>query len=305
MEILIVGSGAIGGFYGGMLSLLPEVNIHFLCRSDYDVVAKEGIEIASPWKNFHFYPTGVLKQGMRSPVVFDYVVVTLKVLPNIFLAKVIGDYVNKKTSILLLQNGVGIEQGVVQAFPENEILSGLAFTCIHRTAPGKIKHLDYGHLSIGSFSKEQSKTASQLSELFNKAGVKCEVAKDIVSARWKKLVWNAPFNPISVLSGGRDTTAILQNKKTLQLVQNVMQEVCHLAELDGHRLADDVASKMIEMTLSMEPYKTSMLLDYESHREMEVEAILGNPLKIAKQHNAKLPYMETLYALLSIMNHES
>lgn len=303
INILVVGSGAVGSFYGGRLSLLPNVNVSFLCRSDYEVISQKGIEIDSPWKNFHFCPLQVLKQGMASNVGFDYVIVTLKVLPNIHLPEIIQNYVSTNTSILLLQNGIGIEKETAKDFPQNEILSGLAFTCINRISPGKILHLDYGHISIGSFTNNgDSITAKELSDLFNQAGVKCEFTDDILTARWKKLVWNAPFNPISVLTGGKDTSTILNDKETLKLVKNVMLEVCQLAELEGHRLDDGIVQKMIDMTLSMKPYKTSMLLDYEAKREMEVEAILGKPLKIGRQHGVRLPYMETLYALLSMVN---
>jgi 2-dehydropantoate 2-reductase len=301
IHILVVGTGAVGSLYGGMLSRLETVKVSFLCRSDYEHISRHGVNIQSVWKNFHFHPDQVIKWDASTDRSFDYVLVSTKVLTDINPFTEYGRFVGKQTTIVLLQNGIGIEEPVQRSFPNTEIISGLAFTCIHRISPGQIHHIDYGHISIGLYTKNASVEKTKvLSDLFNQAGVPCEFSEDIVKARWKKLVWNAAFNPLSVLTKS-NTTEILENVNTLELTKSIMQEVCKLAELDSHPLPADTISQFITMTLNMNPYKTSMLLDFESGRQMEIEAILGNAIRYANQYMLDTPYLKSIYSLLSLL----
>jgi 2-dehydropantoate 2-reductase len=127
------------------------------------------------------------------------------------------------------------------------------------------------------------------------------MTENVVSARWRKLVWNAPFNPISVLGGGLDTKQMVESPESLKLACRVMEEVCRISEAAGHPLPDNVVQQNIDGTRKMTPYKTSMLVDFESGRPLEIEAILGNGLKVAKRHDVSAPHMESLYALLKLV----
>jgi 2-dehydropantoate 2-reductase len=139
-----------------------------------------------------------------------------------------------------------------------------------------------------------------LGRLFKKAGIECEVTSDVVTARWRKLVWNAPFNPISVLGGGVDTQVILASTEAEQLIRKTMEEVRLMAKALGHELPEDIIQHNIDGTLAMKPYKTSMLLDFEAGRPMEVEAILGNAVRAARRISLPVPHLESLYAILQL-----
>ncbi|ROR01792.1 2-dehydropantoate 2-reductase [Desulfosoma caldarium] len=297
MDVLVVGAGAIGGYYGGRLAQ-GGACVSVVARSDYAVVVREGIRIQSPAGDFHFRPDRVVREAEDLGRYPDVILVGLKVLEHIRPEELIRGAMGPKTSVLLIQNGVDVERPVAEAFPENEILSGLAFICVHRTAPGYVLHQDYGRLVLGRYPQGASSTAEKLAEIFRRAGVPCEVTASVVTARWQKLVWNAPFNPMSVLCGGASTAEMLGHEETENLVRAVMQEVCAVASAVGHALPDDVVDRMIADTRTMTPYKTSMLLDYEAGRPMEVEAILGNAVRIARRHGVQVPHMETLYALM-------
>ncbi len=300
-RILVVGTGAIGGFYGGKLAQAG-ASVSTLCRSDYEVVKSKGITVTSTLGDFHFTPEKVIRDlGEYGPPP-DYILVGLKVLPEIETAAMIKEVVGSKTAIFLLQNGIEIEDSVAQAFPNNEIISGLAFICVTRTSPGHIDHTDFGRLVLGRFPTGRSVKADELSRLFTKAGVNCEVTEDVVTARWRKLVWNAPFNPISVLGGGVDTKTMVENPESLELSRQVMEEVCRIAEAAGHPLPEEIVQQNIDGTREMAPYKSSMLVDFEAGRPMEVEAILGNPLRVAKRYGVAAPHMESLYGLLKLVD---
>ena len=302
-RILVVGTGAIGGFYGGKLAQAGAA-VTTLCRSDYEVIKAKGISVTSVFGDFHFKPERVIRELSEYGPPPDYILVGLKVLPEIDTTEIIKDVVGPETAIVLLQNGVDIEEPVARAFPDSEIISGLAFICATRTGPGQIDHTDFGRLVLGRFPVGKSVKIDEFARLLNDAGVPCEVTEDIVTARWRKLVWNAPFNPISVLGGGADTRTMVENPESLELTRQVMEEVCTIAEAAGHPLPAGVVQENIDGTRRMAPYKSSMLVDFEAARPMEVEAILGSGLKVARRHGISAPHIETLYGLLKLVDNK-
>ena len=299
-EILVVGTGAVGGFYGGKLAQ-SGAKVSTVCRSDFSVVSSKGITIKSCWSDFQFFPNKVL----RSPEEFegypDYILVATKVLPSIKLSVMIESVVGPKTTIVLLQNGIDIEPPIAKSFPKNELISGLAFVCVCRTAPGVIQHLDYGRLTLGCFPKGRSTKIDLLHQLFLSSGIPCEISTDIIIERWKKLVWNVPFNSISVLGGGLNTREIIASSRSINFVKKIMQEVCRTAQSSKHTIPTQIIDQHLKHTKIMKPYKTSMLLDYQAGNPMEIEAILGNTMRIALRNGVETPFLSCLYNLLKLL----
>lgn len=303
-EILLVGTGAVGSFYGAKLAQAG-ARVSTLCRSDFDVVKKSGIHITSVMGDIHLAPQQVIKEASDYHGSPDYIIVATKVLPDINIPLIIKGAVRPATTIVLLQNGIDIEKNVAQAYPDNEIISGLAFICVSRPKPGIIVHQDFGRIVIGTYPNGITEKGKKLQDLFSTSGIDCTLDENVIAARWMKLVWNAPFNPISVLAGGADTKAMLESAPTRQVVQHIMEEVLLLAEKSGHPLPGEIVQKMIDDTLVMKPYKTSMLLDFENKRPLEVEAILGNAFRCAKKLKLSIPYIESLYGLLSLADRQN
>jgi 2-dehydropantoate 2-reductase len=298
VKVLVIGAGAIGAFYGSLLAQVgAEVSV--VCRSDYDQVKQHDFIINSQaLGRWNFTPAQVLRNVTDFKGTPDYILLCTKIIPTLDRVALIRPVVGRNTAIVFIQNGVEIEQEMLEAFPQNEIISGLAFICCNRTAPGEILHLAYGRLALGNFPSGISRKTAQLCELFNQSGIECGAIDNIVTGRWQKCVWNAPFNPLSVLSGGLLTLDILQTQELF--VRNIMQEVCDIAAALGHRLPDDIINANIENTYAMPPYKTSMLLDYESGQPMETEAILGNAVRAAQRMGIAAPHLESVYALMKL-----
>lgn len=293
-----MGTGAVGGYYSAQLAR-SGARVSTVHRSDFQTVKEKGIHINGLHGPYHFIPEQVLQRAGDFDGQADIILVGLKSLPEIDVAALIREAVRPHTVILLLQNGVEIEATVARAFPNNEILSGLAFICVSRTAPGTIQHTCFGRLCLGRFPQGNSPAATRLAAKFEAAATPCRVSSNIVTERWQKLVWNAPFNPISVLTGA-DTRTILENRASAILVERVMTEVCEIAAAIGHPLPEAVVRNNLEDTRRMAPYKTSMLLDFQAGRPMEVESILGNALAAARRVLVPTPYLEMLYALLTV-----
>lgn len=298
IKVLVIGAGAIGAFYGSLLAQAgAEVSV--ICRSDYDQVKQHDFIINSQaLGRWNFTPAQVLQNVADFRGTPDYILLCTKVIPTLDRVALIRPAVGRNTAIVFIQNGVEIEQEMLAAFPNNEIISGLAFICCNRVGPGEILHLAYGRLALGNLPNGISRKTEQLCELFNQSGIDCGASEDIVTGRWQKCVWNAPFNPLSVLSGGLQTLDILQTQEAL--VRSIMQEVCNIAAASGHPLPDDIVNINIENTYAMPPYKTSMLLDYENGQPMETEAILGNALRAAQRLGVAAPHLESVYALMKL-----
>lgn len=297
-KILVIGAGAIGGFYGGLLAKAgAEVSV--VCRSDYDLVKQQGYRIDSgDLGQWQFKPKHVLQHASEYQEDADYLLLCTKITADIDRVDLIRDAVRPSTVIVFIQNGVGVEAELQQAFPNNELVSGLAFVCCNRLQAGEIRHLAYGRLMLGNLPGGVSAKTRHLQQLFRQSGIECDVNDDIIAGRWQKCVWNAPFNPLSVLSGGLPTLSILQQQESL--VRRIMREVCDIAASCGHPLSDDVIETNIQNTYAMPPYKTSMLLDFERGHAMETEAILGNAVRAARCNGIACPTLETLYALMQL-----
>ena len=297
-KVLVIGAGAIGGFYGALLAKAG-ADVSVVCRSDYGHVKQHGFLINSQTLgSWRFRPSQVLKSAADYQGSADYVLLCTKVIPSVDRVALIRPAVSAETAIVFIQNGIDIEPEITAAFPNHEAVSGLAFICSNRTHPGEIVHLAYGRLVLGNVTNNVSDKTAWLCELFNSAGIECATSADIITERWKKCIWNAPFNPLSVLSGGLPTLAILQSQEPF--VRQIMQDVFNIAAAAGHRLPDDVIDINISHTHVMPPYKTSMLLDYEHGQLMETEAILGNALRVGQRLGVACPYLEAVYALMKL-----
>jgi 2-dehydropantoate 2-reductase len=204
---------------------------------------------------------------------------------------------------MVLQNGINTEEKLKKIFPDNMVLGALAFTCINRIAPTKIQHLDYGLVKIGSLNPEFKKQARQVAEIFAAAGIKAAFDANLRRLRWEKLLWNVPFNSLSVVCLRASTAELMKDEALLPYIYNLMYEVRLIANAEGNKINKKAIFEMVERTRKMTPYKTSMLLDFEGGREMEVEAILGEPLRLAQKYKIKAPNIESIYRILSYYNH--
>lgn len=299
-SLLVIGAGAIGAFFSSALSR-QGVQVTVKCRSDYETVKHNGFYIRSPLLGDHrFVPSAVLGPHDSADAHYDFVLLSTKVLANQNRAELLRPAVRPGTAIVLIQNGIDIEAEIQDAFPQNEIVSAVAFIAVSRTGHGEIHHQASGSITLGSFPGGISSAAQQLGKWFETSGVPCRLTDDIVKARWQKALWNATFNPISIL-GGLDTATITRTAEDRAFVRAAMLEVAAVANAAGHELATELIDKLIETTHAMPAYKSSMGLDFEQGREMEIEAILGNVVRTARAHRLSTPILETLYRLAKMV----
>jgi 2-dehydropantoate 2-reductase len=301
MNVLIVGAGAVGALFGSALAR-QGARVAVVCRSDYDAVSRDGYDIRSPvFGDHHFRPERVYREVAECREPPDYVVLTSKVLESVDRAALIRPAVGPRTVIVLIQNGVDIEAPIAAAFPDNELLSSLAFVAVGRSAPGRVNHLSLGSLILGRYPDGITPAAQALAAAFEAGKVPCKLTENVVGARWQKAVWNAVFNPISILGGVLDTDAMLRTDAEVQFARRSMQEVCDVAQAAGHPQSPNLIEQMLATTRAMPAYKTSMALDYENGRPMEIEAILGNTVRAGRKLGVATPNLDAIYALAKMV----
>ena len=299
MRYGVIGTGAIGGYYGARLAQSGQ-EVHFLLHKDYDYVKEHGLQVDSCNGSFHLDEPHVYRQTGDMPQC-DVVLVCLKSVNNHLLRELLPPLLQPATLVVLIQNGIGVEQDVAQMFPGLRLAAGLAFICSAKTEPGRIDHQCYGQINLGNYSCDDPALVEQVVADFNAAGVKAGLV-EYQEARWKKAVWNMPFNGMTVALNTQ-TNLLLQHEATRQLIREQMLEVIGAAQHLGVKNIDaSFAEKMIKMTDEMTPYSPSMKLDFDFHRPMEIHYLYTRPLQIAREAGFRMPKLEMLEAELRFLS---
>ncbi len=299
MNIGIIGAGAVGLYYGGRLQRVGE-DVHFLLKSDFDAIRENGIRIRASDGNFHLPNVqGYLKSEEIGPV--DLAIVALKATSNEILPELLAPIVGPDTAILSLQNGLGDDVFLKERFPSNLILGGLCFICLNRVGPGMVENYHLGSIAMGEHGGPVSPRTKLIGEMLNRAGLNCRVSDDLRLMQWKKLVWNVPFNGLSIAAGEVTTDVIIGDEGLCGLARGLMEEIIAAATALGMEIDRDFIDEQIDLTRSMGEYKPSSLVDFQAERPVEVEAIWGEPLRQAVQAGLDVPKLETLYRLLRIL----
>ena len=299
LKVGVLGMGAVGTYYGWLLHQAgcQMTTIH---RSDYNHVKNHGIRLDTQGETFHWTPHELLCSGEVLAEPLDFLLICTKAIGNELLIDEIRSLISDQTAILIIQNGLDGERPFMEAFPHHQVISAIAFVCAHRSGPGHIIHEDYGGLVIGNMTTQRTQSLERIAQYWQQSGIRCDISDTILVDRWKKLLWNATFNPISVLTG--QTTAGLVNDDSMNAwIRQIMHEIQELARHDKVELTEQMIDQNISKTKAMTPYKTSMLRDFESNRPMEVEAILGHMLTRASSVK-DAPQLRALYQLMMSKN---
>ena len=258
MKYGVIGTGAIGGYYGAKLAHAGQ-ELHFLFHSDYEYVKQHGLQVDSCDGSFHLDAVNAYQHTEDMPKC-DVVLVCLKSVNNGKLQSLLPPLLHDKTLVVLIQNGIGVEEDVQKMFPDVQLAAGLAFICSAKTEPGVVNHQCYGSINLANYSCKDEALMQAVVDEFRQAGIETGLV-EYNEARWKKAVWNMPFNGMTVALHTQ-TDLLLKNKSTRQLIREQMMEVVSAAQHLGVKNLDEAfVDKMIDMMDAMTPYSPSMRLD--------------------------------------------
>ena len=291
-SVAIVGSGAVGLYYGARLASAGE-DVRFLLRSDFAAISRDGLKVASVHGDLDLPQMKAYRSAAEiGPV--DLVIVAWKATSNDQLAAVLPPLLHTNTQVLTLQNGLGNCESLAAIVGPGRVLGGLCFVCINRSAPGEVVHSAGGRVSLGEWQPDGTGRAAELERRFKAAKIQVVAVDDLAKAQWDKLVWNIPFNGLSVAEGGVTTDRLLATPQGEAELRALMGEVVAAAQALGLDLSEDLIDFHIERTRPMGPYRTSSMIDFVEGREVEVGPIWDEPLRRARAAGVAMPLTEQL-----------
>lgn len=300
----ILGSGALGAYYGCLLDRAG-LTVDYLVQSDYEHVRQYGWTIDSKNGNFRI-PRPNVYRDVRDMPEADVVVVALKTTSNHLLAELLPPVVKRDGVVLVLQNGLGLEERVASIVERTSVLGGSCFLCSNKVGPGHIHHMDYGTIAFGEHTIDGSPAGITdrlrgVAADFESAGVTVQVSPDLRLVRWKKLLWNIPFNGLSVLLDA-ETDAMVLDSHLGPLCRRIMEEIQAAAAAVGASIEDEFLDTLLVNTRKMIPYRTSMKVDFDARRPLELDAIFGEPLRQAESAGASMATVKALYEELVFLD---
>ncbi|HEY3897629.1 MAG TPA: 2-dehydropantoate 2-reductase [Chthoniobacter sp.] len=294
-SMAVIGAGALGSYYGAKLAR-QGADVRFLMRADLEVVRRARLRIREQGTEWVVPAQAFGSTEEIGPV--DLVIIGLKTTANEDLDRLIPPLLHEGTLLLTLQNGLGNEEYLAERWGVERVLGGLCFVCLNRVAPGVIEHYGHGTLSLGEFRRASMERTKAIGAMFSTAGVETHVVENLITERWRKLVWNIPFNGLSIAAGGRTCDLLLADAGMKAQLRALMLETIAAAEALGESIPESFADYQIERTYAMGPYKPSSMIDWQLGRAVEVESIWGEPWRQGNAAGAALPRLELLYNLL-------
>jgi 2-dehydropantoate 2-reductase len=295
-RIAIVGTGALGGYYGARLVRAGN-DVHFLVRSHRAALMAKGIRVKTPTERFqvrklqtHATPEDI------GPC--DLVIITVKATANGALAKLLPPLMGPNTLVLTLQNGLGVEEPVAEVVGADRVLGAICFVGATRTAPGVVLCSFPGLVMLGEFGPPAQARTREIAKLFEAAGVKCEAQDNLEELRWKKLVWNVPFNGLAIAAGGVTTDVLMADEGLRTLARRLMEEILEAAAKFGHAIPRSFMDLQFDRTAKLGKYQPSSLIDFREGKPIEIEEIWGEPVRRAKSVGVPVPRLEMLYWLI-------
>ncbi|WP_347550088.1 ketopantoate reductase family protein [Pseudalkalibacillus hwajinpoensis] len=296
MKVGIAGTGAVGGYIGGTLALAGH-EVVFLSRgTNLRTMQEKGLTISNSENEFvvHKEFTNSLDRFRN----VELVIISVKSNDTSHMAEKLSYTISTGTPILLLQNGVDNEEKVMKYFGINRIFSAAVYLTSRITAPGRIEVFGNPRLTIGSIDPAKMNEAKELTNLFREASIQSHTSSNIMRAKWKKLLWNVTFNPLSAYAGVT-VGQILDQIDLRHLAEVALREGMNISDLKGYFFQEELIDQIFKSAQIAETHYTSMLQDRLSGKNLEIESICGYFVKEADKKSISIPVIQSLYTSLS------
>lgn len=326
LSIAVVGSGAVGCYYGARLWESGEYNVKFHMRGDhYSASVKSGLNVTSVHGDMFIAPDSLEAYEKTSEMgTADWVMVALKSTSLDAIPELIYPLLHEKTRVLVIMNGL-VEKDLLSSLnrfvgnPDDAPLScceavygGMALLCSNRLGPGRVDHSYAGLLSggVAASSTPGSEEADReaFESLWGPTSVDIAYEPSLLRGRWKKCMWNLPFNGISVAIGGITVDKIVTDPGLRRLADIIMDETIAVGNADllsqgdtSPALGDTEKKIMMDLSDAMGPYRTSTMLDLTNRRPMEVEYLFRKPLEKADELGVPCPHLQTVVAMIEAL----
>ncbi|EME86336.1 uncharacterized protein MYCFIDRAFT_65525 [Pseudocercospora fijiensis CIRAD86] len=315
-RVLLIGTGGVGTMAAYALETGHKAEVTAICRSNYNVVSSQGFTIDSidhgpgitGFKPTHIRNTIPNLQQEKDLEPFDFMVVSTKNVPDV--KPTVLDLIRPAvtpgvTTIVLLQNGLNIEKPIIEEFPENVVLSGVAFLGATEVSHGVIRHDDADRTKLGPFAgqtvapEKAEAEARKFIDLYMACGkVSWEYDDDVTFTRWRKLVYNSSFNSVAAVLG-MDTARMRMSEIVIDdLIRPAMLEIIAIAKAAGVDLPKGIDDTVIRCDPTDTAFVPSMGQDALKGNYIEMENIVGEPVREAERLGVPAPTLRTIYGFL-------
>jgi 2-dehydropantoate 2-reductase len=299
MRILIVGAGALGGFYGGLLAR-SGADVTFLARgATLDRLRASGLTVESKQFGSFTLPvsTAASVEELDTP---DLVFFSVKAYDLEETARTIAPLVGEGTTVLAVQNGIDHPQRLAAILGEGRVVPGVVYVSTTVSSPGSVVHVGGpGLLQIGEIAPRVDDRIAAIGAMFSATGVPVEVSPDIWPKLWTKFAAICAMSGVSALTR-LTLRQIFDEPETRRLYHDVMDEVTRVALAAGAAIPDDTADRLMTMLDQMPalPERGSMAYDLMAGRRLEVGTLNGTVVRIGEERGVPTPLNRVIYAAL-------
>ncbi|MEX0332195.1 MAG: 2-dehydropantoate 2-reductase [Puniceicoccaceae bacterium] len=299
-NVAIIGAGALGSYFGIRLAHAGN-SVSFLLRSDYDAVRESGMKlILSDGTAIRLENPGV-HHSVREMGPADCVIIGLKTTRNYLFPELLPAVVGPETVLVTIQNGLGNVEALEELFPGNPVIGALCQIGVNREAPGRIRSFvpKDGFVLLGKSAQASESDLETIQKLLSGAGINTRTTPSLGEALWRKLMWNVPFNGLTVAIGGKPTDAVCGDPALRSVARGLMEEIRQAGNTLGYAIEPEYTDKLLGFTDKLGPYMASSVHDWLAGRQLEVKAIFRKPLEAGTGRGVKMPYLESLTAILA------
>lgn len=300
MNILVMGAGAIGAYYGARLQEAGERVVYCARGENLRALQERGLEIKSPRGDVALRVEATARPADFAP--YDLVLFCVKAYDTAAAVDSIKGCLAPGGGVLTVQNGVENEDRLIELLGEGVVLGGNARIGAELVAPGKIVHVSNGYIDFGELDGKDTPRARAYGDALKRGGILGELTPRIRAMRWDKLTWNAAFNTVTALTR-QPVGAVLDDADGRALVRTLMQEVTTVARAEGAEIPEDRVEQLLQLSdKHLKAVRTSTLQDFERGKRLEYEALAGAVIRAARRHRIAVPASETVYALLKLLD---
>jgi 2-dehydropantoate 2-reductase len=301
LKILIVGAGAVGGYFGAKLARAGH-EVGFTARGkNLQALIERGLAVESFEGDFvQARIRAVESASGQGP--FSLVLVCVKAYDTARAIETLGSELELEASVISLQNGVESEPAIERLLDLPPLIRAVAYVGAELVAPGVVRHVSGGTILIGEPDDRRSQRLERVERLLRDAAIDVVVPPSIQRAKWQKLAWNASFNLISALSGAT-IGGTLADPPARRLVEAAMREVESVAGAQGITFEPDHVRRMLrhaERNLGF--VRPSTLQDREKGKPLEHDALSGAVVRFGQRHGVPTPIHQTLDALARLVS---
>lgn len=299
MKIAIIGAGAMGSLFGGMLSKgKADVWLLDVWQEHVQAINENGLRIE--WKG----KTGTVPARATADPdeigTADLIIVFVKSTQTRAAAETAKKLAGEKTLIMTLQNGLGNAETLAQVTDPDLIIAGTTAHGATMLGPGHIRHAGRGATVIGMWNGSDNGRTRQIVDLFNRADIEIEVLTDIRRVIWEKLLVNVGINAITALTNIKNGQ-ILDLDITRDLCRAAVEEAAAVAGAMGISVRNDITEHVYHIAAATAGNRSSMGQDVDHHRLTEIGTINGAVVSEARKAGIHVPVNQTLTALIETL----